>query len=365
MTYQDNLLSEQNAKDGHRVTIVTDCQKFENGVLVHTETENKKLSDGVRLIRLEYDKIINGFISGKIRKVSALSSLIMQVAPDVLMFHGCCGYELLTAAKYKKNHPEIKLYVDSHEDFNNSGKNWLSRVILHSMFNRHIVKKALPYIDKVLYVAYENVDFLTQMYRIPMDMLEFYPLGGTIIKEEERTQNRNKIRAELGLAEDDILLVHSGKLDKLKRTEDVLQALAEVKRDKLRLVIFGSIPEDMKPILEPRIKTDTRVSFLGWKTADELLAYLCAADLYVQPGSQSATMQSALCCGCPVLIDRVKSHKPFMRDTGWYGNSKKDLVRIFEEICGNPGILKEKSRNAAKLAGEMLDYRKLAARLYR
>ena len=112
-------------------------------------------------------------------------------------------------------------------------------------------------------------------------------------------------------------------------------------------------------------EADKRVSFLGWKTAPELLEYLCAADLYLQPGSQSVTMQNALCCGLPVLIDRVKSHEPFMRDSGWYGKSTKDIVQIFNEILVDPGILKGKSRNAAKLAGELLDYRKLAARLYR
>ena len=127
----DNLLSEQNVKDGHIVTIVSDCYKFENGVLVHTATETEILSQNLTLIRLDYDKILNSFISSKIRKVSALSDLIRKIAPDVILYHGCCGYELLTAAKYKEHHPKIKLYVAAITRFQRFRDEWLSRHILH------------------------------------------------------------------------------------------------------------------------------------------------------------------------------------------------------------------------------------------
>ena len=64
-------------------------------------------------------------------------------------------------------------------------------------YNRYIAKRALPYIDKILYVANESVDFLTQIYRIPMGKLEFYPLGGTIIKEERKLKTEIKIGRSL------------------------------------------------------------------------------------------------------------------------------------------------------------------------
>ncbi len=150
MLYQDNLLSEQNVRDGHTVVFIANCRKYEEGKLVRVDKEDKVLDNGVRLIRVDYDYILNGFISEKFRKVDALYNMVEVIKPDVILFHGTCGYALKDVARYKKNNPNIKLYVDSHEDFNNSATNFLSRYILHNVFYKNILRSCLKYIDKIL-----------------------------------------------------------------------------------------------------------------------------------------------------------------------------------------------------------------------
>ena len=86
----------------------------------------------------------------------------------------------------------------------------------------------------------------------------------------------------------------------------------------------------MEPILYPLIKSDDRVTYLGWKTGDELIEYLCASDLYLQPGSASITIKQALCCGNAVVVARdIEGYDIFMNNTGWYGSSKEELIKIF------------------------------------
>ena len=184
MSYQDNLLPYQNKIDGHTVTVISNCNKFLDGKIVFTEPEERILDSGIMLIRLKYDNVINPYISEKVRKVKGLYKLLCELEPDVILFHGLAGWELLTAAKYKRKHPKIKLYVDSHEDAHNSATNFLSKQILHKVFYKTIIKKCIPYIDIVLYVSMEVLDFIVDIYRIPKDKIEFYPLGGTIIEEE-------------------------------------------------------------------------------------------------------------------------------------------------------------------------------------
>ena len=210
----------------------------------------------------------------------------------------------------------------------------------------------------------EVLSFIKEMYNVPEEKTEFYPLGGTIIDGEERQIKRDKIRRTLKLSDEDILLVHSGKMDKLKRTEDILWALAKLPSERLHFVIVGSIPENMKPVLEPLIEADKRVNYVGWKTADELMEYLCAADVYVQPGGQSATMQNAICCGCAMMLYPHKSHEPYLQGNGYYVQSIEDMRRVFQEIADDSSVLKRMSENSMKIARELLDYRKLAARLY-
>lgn len=92
--------------------------------------------------------------------------------------------------------------------------------------------------------------------------------------------------------------------------------------------------------------------------------YLCAADVYLQPGSQSAIMQNALCQRCAVILDDVPSHRPFVDGNGWLLNENLSLISVLENISRNPKQLSHMSMISLNIARNLLDYRKLAARLY-
>lgn len=365
MSYQENFLINQNIADGHAVTIITDCHKYHNGTLIKTIPEDKVLSNGVHLIRIKYDRIINTFISGKIRKVSKLFDMIVKEAPNVILYHGVVGWELLSVARYKKEYPSVKLYLDSHEDFNNSGTNIISRVFQYRIFNRSIVKKVTPYIEKILCVSYECFDFIKKMFDTQDELLEYYPLGGIVFDKNERQNKRDKIRKELELGDDDILLIHSGKMDALKRTEELLTAFHKVKSNKLHMILIGAMDITVKDRLEVLISQDHRIKFLGWKSSEELLEYLCACDLYMQPGSQSATLQNALCCGAAAAVFPYESHKYLLEDSVFYIEKFDDIVKIFDAISTDYKILNDKQQKSFSIACKLLDYKVLAKRLYR
>jgi len=365
MSYQENLLSAQNALDGHVVTVVTNCSEYNAGKAIYAEPEDRVMDNSVRLIRLEYDKVLNPFISEKVRKVKALYTLIEKLKPDVILFHGLSGWELLSVARYKKQHPNMKLFTDNHADVNNSATNLISNCFLHKGFYRAITQKSLPYIDKVFYLSYDCGDFLKSMYHVPEEKMEFYPLGGTIFSESDIKAKRQKIRRSMGLTDNDILFVHSGKMDKFKRTGEIVKAFSQVASDKISLLLIGSITDDVWEEVETLIEADSRVSFAGWKTADELMEYLCSADVYVQPGGQSATMQNAICCGCTMMLYPHKSHEPYLQGNGYYVKKMEDMKRVFQEIADDPRVLKTMRESSVRIAKELLDYKKLSARLYK
>ena len=233
------------------------------------------------------------------------------------------------------------------------------------MYYNYIINKALPYVDKVLCVSYECYDFLKQLYNVPDEIMELYPLGGILFEESVRQEKRGRIRKELMLKEDDILIVHSGKMDKLKRTEDLLKAFIQVPDDRLKLILIGSMEADVKKNTDKLIVSDKRIKFLGWKSGDELMEYLCACDLYAQPGSQSATMQNALCCGSAAMLYSHKNYKHLLNDSVFFINTIEDIKNVLEEISKNRESLENKRAQTNKIAREILDYKKLAARVYR
>jgi glycosyltransferase involved in cell wall biosynthesis len=363
MTYQENFLSTENSKAGHEVTIISDCYKYENGRKIPTDPEEKTLEDGTRLIRLKYDKVLNDFISNKVRKITNLYNEIMKIQPDVIMLHNLSGWETISVARYKKNNPRIRLYGDSHTDRNNSGSNWISLNVLHKFFYKSIIKRSLKFFDKVFYISFEGKDFLMDIYNIPEDILEFYPLGGTIISEEAKRNYRKEKREELGIHENDILLCHSGKMDIKKRTYEIIYNFSRVQNNNIKLILIGVFSDDVERKVSSLIDKDSRIIYLGWQGSDELIKYLAASDLYMQPGSQSATMQNALCTGTPVLFENVRSHEPYKAGNAFAINSCSEMESILKEISNNPKVLNYMSEKAYVLARKLLDYKKLAERI--
>ena len=365
LTYQDNYLCTQTLADGHAVTYLSNPEKFVNGEIVETGAEDTVLPDGLHLIRLPYVKLGLNIVTKKFRAFRGVYDILEREKPDLIFCHNLQYWSVRDVVRYKKDHPAVKFYADTHTDYNNSGTNWLSLHVLHRIFYRHLVRLVLPYLDRYFYVADECRQFSHEVYGIPNEKMEFYPLGGTLLSDEDYAAMRAKRRTELGLGEDDRLYVHSGKLDALKRTDELLRAFSSVDDPHAVLAVIGSIPKEREAVLLPLIEADERIRYLGWKSGADLQEYLCAADLYCQPGSQSATMQNALCRYCPVMLYPHPSHTAdYDRGEGLWVKTQADMEAVFRSLAADPAQLAPLRENAERLARELLDYRKLAARLY-
>ncbi len=364
MTYQDNLLANQLKDDGNDVTVIATCYTYKNGKCIEVKEEDSVLDNGIRLIRMKYKNILGNFISKKIRMVKGLYSFLEENKPDIVFFHGIQSFDLYSVSRYIKYHPSVKLYVDNHADYYNSAKNCLSKHVLHKIFYKMIIQKSLPYINKVFCVSYESHEFAIDVYDVPVDKSELYPLGGVVLDEDSRNEKRRMVRYKLGLKNEDILMVHSGKMDSLKQTEEVLKAFRRTPSDRLHLVLIGSLSDKISENVGRLMLTDKRIKYLGWKKGDKLIEYLCACDLYVQPGSQSVTMQNAACCKSALALYPYKSHKYLLKDSVFYIKNENDMIRLFRNIAANPLIIEQKRQLSYKVAIEKLDYKILARRLH-
>lgn len=361
MLYQDNCLAEMNASDGHEVIYITDTYKYIEGSLKKIGEENTTLKNGVNIIRLEYEHLGCGFLSKKIQKTRKLVSLLEEIRPDTILYHDPCGYGLLDVARYVSNNPNTLFYLDNHNDFNNTAKNFVSR-IAHKYINGFFLHKALPYINKILYITEECRIFLKELYNIPDEKLEYFPLGGYIEKIERQNILRKKLLDEWHLETDTIIIAHSGKLDVLKRTRMLLNALYEIDYKKIAVFIFGEIPPDQHSCIMPLIRRDSRIHFLGWKNSKECIELLDAVDLYCQPGSQSATAQIASCCGCALLLYPHISYEKLYGELAFYVKDEKDICNVINNLINDRGLLEKKKKEIFAFAQGYLSYSSLSKR---
>lgn len=363
MLYQDNLLTYYNCAEGHEVTYITNTEMFVNGDLVKVNEEDTVLSNGLRLIRVEYDRIFNSLVTKKIQKCKKIKEYLEEIHPETILYHCCWGYELLDVAEYVKQNPSTLFYVDTHQDFNNSSRSIVAKVI-NKCVHGYFVKKALPQVNKFLSISLESTEYLEKMYNIPSEMIEDYPLGGVLLSNEDRIRNRKRLLEKYGINEDAIILGHSGKLTGGKKTVDLIHALSRVQDDRFKLIIFGFIPDENEE-LKRIIENEPRVLFVGWKKGDEQHDLLGAIDLYCQPGTQSATAEMAACDGCALLLAPHPSYKHLYGDSAKYAENSDDIYKILIAISEDYSILETMKQNVYKVAEEFLDYKVLSRRYLR
>jgi glycosyltransferase involved in cell wall biosynthesis len=307
--------------------------------------------------------MLPGPLGPKLRIHRKVRGILVDFAPESILFHGLCGWELLTVADYARDNPSVLLYADCHADWNNSARSFLSREILHKRFYRGIIQKALPRLRKVLCTTPGVMDFVEEVYRVPRERLELFPLAGHPVSDETYVRARARARARHGIEDDQILFVQSGKQTRRKKLLESLRAFAQVSAPGFRLVIAGSLFDDIRSEAEALIAADPRVSFAGWQSVEELNDLLCGADVYLQPGTQSVTMQNSICARCAVVIDDVPSHRIHHDGNGWLINPDHPLEAILREISDNPERLGPMGEASYQIAKDRLDYAVLAERV--
>lgn len=364
MNYQENMLSGINAQDGHEVYFIATNLIWENNQIKSVEAIDKKLDNGVHLIRMPYINLILPILTDKLRAVKGLTKRLEHLQPDVIMLHGYQTLSVIPIVKYLKYNKNVKLAVDTHADALNSAQNVFSKMLLHKFLYTLMGKKVLKYTKKIWCISRDVMLFSEKVNKIPAERLEYYPLGGKLFDTETYIQKRKNIREIYNIADNDILLVHSGKMSISKKTIEIVRALKETTGSRLKLLVVGTMDNDVREEVQKLIQNDTRVCDVGWKSGEELLDILCAADVYVQPGTQSATMQSAMCCGCALVLYPYESHKYLLDDSVFYVKDYADIEQLLKRILNNPQLIEEKRKQSFAIAKEMLDYKKLAYKLY-
>lgn len=363
-SYHRNILSEQNAKDGHDTYIITTEYAMDingkHGKKGRQEYTNKY---GVHIIRLKYKYWLPKAINGKINTVRGLRKQLYKIRPDIIMVHNQQTFNLNDIGKYKKKNPNIILLADSHASFANSCRTSFSRWIVQGVFFKKVICSNFNYIDGMYYIGEEELKFFRTVYGIREDKNSILPLPARFIERKEKEKNILAVRSELNMVEDELLFVHSGKLTIEKKTVDILHCLKEFKDKKFKLLIIGSIPNDRED-LKREIESDNRFVYMGWKTSEELMRYVSAADLYIQPGSVSVTMNNSLAVGTPVMVYKHKAYEKYFGGWEILVNNKADMIIQFSKIFENSEELKTKVKFAYDTAHKYFDCRIFANEMY-
>lgn len=301
-TYQDNLLTKYHRKLGYEVTMITSQWVWgENGKLEKFKKTDYINENDVKVIRLP----IKGKdeFSRKFKRYSGLYATIESEKPDILFIHGVSFCDVKTVVRYIRSHSDVRVYVDNHSDFSNSGTNWLSRNVLHKIIWKHNARKLLPYTEKFYGVLPARVDWLVDMYGLPKEKCELLVMGvdDELAERAELEDRKDEIKKLYGISDSDFLVVSGGKIDVAKRqTLLLMEAIGKSKVENLKLLVFGSVEESIREEFNKRL-VDNRVMYVGWINAKDSYDYFAAANLVVFPGRHSVFWEQVAGQGIPMV----------------------------------------------------------------
>ena len=117
-----------------------------------------------------------------------------------------------------------------------------------------------------------------------------------------------KKKEELGLTEDDIMILSVGELNQNKNQEVVIKAIAKLNNPKVHYVIAGKGDKDQY-LMELAKESRVHLHLLGYRT--DIIELLNAADVFAFPSFReglSVALMEAMAAGLPCVVSEIRGN---------------------------------------------------------
>lgn len=309
-SYQENMLPKFHKLQGHEVEVIASLLSFDKDgkptILKFAGTYVNEY--GIKVTRLNYRR--PNRIYKKMRRYIGLEKALVDASPDILFIHGCQFLDIDIVRDYRRTHPNTKTFVDNHADFSNSATNWLSKKMLHGVIWKKCAQLINPYTTKFYGVLPARVDFLVNVYSLPPEKCELLVMGADdeLVKEATSTEVRKKIRKQIGISDDDFVIITGGKIDNWKKqTLNLMEAVNRIANPKVILIVFGSIVPELKDTVNQL--TGKYTKYIGWLNSNDTYSYFAASDLAVFPGRHSVMWEQVVGLGKPLVCKEWEGTK--------------------------------------------------------
>jgi 1,2-diacylglycerol 3-alpha-glucosyltransferase len=376
LEYQEQLCAKFYVKHGHAVTVVTSTHESVFDYMADRHDNHRPMQTyehgGVKIIRLPY----RYNLLHRLKAFKRIDGLLEAEAPDLIFVHDIM-LNFPDCVRYLKRHSRARMIMDYHADYSNSGKNLVSRKILHAVCRKWFLDRARPYLSKIFPVVPASATFLHRIYKVPFSEMELLPLGADTetASAVRRSGARQALRAKLGIGANDVVIFTGGKLAPAKKTELLITAAQQLQQSALHLVVVGqagAADATYGEMLAGLAARSPRVHMVGWLDQHELNRHLAMADLAVFPASQSILWQQSIAMGLPLIVgdtgDQDISYLNTQRNIIILRNEEIRVERLataIADVTGDPNRMRAMSEGALRVADEHLNWDRLVERTLR
>lgn len=299
----------------------------ENGYEVHYATnyhnvfygkDNSRL-DGTGIIRHQIDFSRSPFSLSTIKAYRQLSTLMSEISFDFVHCHTPVAGILARLAAKANAIPKIAYTAHGFHFYKGApALNWMLYYPAERLMSR--LTDILITINQEDFIA-ANDFRLKPGGRV-------YCLPGAGVKTEKFTSvsvDKRTSRQQLGLSDDDFVLISVGELNKNKNHETVIKALSGINHNKIKYLICGS--GELEAYLRQLIKDlrlENVVQLLGYRK--DIPELLTISDIFIFPSLREGlpmSLMEAMAAGMPVIVSAIRGNVDLISDgeNGYLFNS--------------------------------------------
>ena len=381
--YQEYYLAKHQQAAGHEVLVVTSDRRLEpsgtgrEGMGSRVVGTGLRRESGVQVLRLPV-----WFEVRPVCLVRGLAGAVGEHEPDAVHCHNLFyNWNAATLARAKRR-LGFRLIVDTHANPLNTRLTNRPHKWAHSnlWFRPFVWPRVRAAADAFAAVGTEERDLLCEATGLKPDDVFVLPLGADTSLFAYDGDTRVAVRSDLGVSEDQPLLVHAGKVSQRKDVDVLLHAWATVAAEApdARLLLMAEGPARYLGHLKSLAEELGISGSLIWRplvAAERLHEYLSAADAGVWPGDAAATFQEAAACRLPIVIADADTGHTTNRillsggaALGFPRGNPDALARCLLRLVHDPGLRRSVGEKAEQLVRRDLDWSVISeafVRLYR
>lgn len=364
-TYQENLLPKYHKKLGYDVEIIASALNQRDGRFFYENDYRQYINEhGIKVTRLKYRGILS--VAKKLASYENLSETIAASEPDVIFIHGLQSADAKTVVKYLRKHPDVRVFIDNHNDFNNSAKNFISKEILHKRLWKKSAKLFLPYTKKFYGVLPARVDFLKDVYGLPEEKCELLVMGvdDEILDDAEKENARSRLRKEYAITDNTTLIITGGKINKDRpETLQLMEAVSGLGRDDIHLLVFGNVIDEYKEYFD-KLCESPLIHYVGWVNSKQIYEYFQAADLVAFPGLHSVLWEQAVGSGKACIFRKIDgfTHIDIGGNCAFFDSLESDGISKQLAELVDSGRIPEMTKAAQEKGKNYFSYKSIAKR---
>lgn len=359
--YQENLLPQYQKLKGQDVVVISDNEHLKY-------VQNKELAEKIskRGNEYVYDDIKIYKIKTYLNTSSTsffcrgLYKILEKEQPNMIFHHNVNCSTLPVAARYKRHHPQVKLYADNHADWINESKNKIWHKVFYDTLMPWTVRRLGDKVNFYIGVSPLRCQYLQKVFKVPANKVRFLPIGCDTAGAEMVTESREQLRKQYQLPDNAFVVISGGKLDRSKGTLTLIDACENLKTKMadLHLVLFGKIEDEVTKVAQ----THNWITMEGWCDRKKTLSLLKMADVACWPWLHTTLIEDSVASGIPLVVKLSDNVSHFAKTQAGVFMEKGDVAELMQSLLEAKTNLETYRSNVAK-ARDKYSYATLVERL--